>query len=160
MLLEKNDPQKKSISSNKNKLKLPEIGKFNSKLTKIAKGKKVVNTLTGKEPKFSSPNSSNNETENEKTSNVDKDLELTAPIPNNISVKEMVEKSSVDQRAMTVIKDILDLFTSEDDKNMRKSRKLNTRKEKYELVDKDEYEEMIRKNGELSKKKEKLKLVQ
>ena len=67
-----------------------------------------------------------------------------------LSLKEMVEQASVEQRALSLIDDTLYLFNN----NITGK---NTGSEKYELINKDEFEQIKNNNEKLKKQKNELK---
>ena len=67
-----------------------------------------------------------------------------------LSLKEMVEQASVEQRALSMIDDTLYLFNN----NITGK---NTGIEKYELINKDEFEQLKTNNEKLKKQKNELK---
>lgn len=68
-----------------------------------------------------------------------------------LNVKEMVEKASVDQRAISMISDTLELFNN-------KNQNDNDAHEKYELIDKQEFESLVSNHKKFSKLRVELKL--
>ena len=139
-----NNNNNKNPLRNKLKLNQSQIKTQSNKLPALKNQttNRLANTLIGKPDRKISLDESEKENDNPQAFNhmgVQK-----------LSLKEMVEQASVEQRALSMIEDTLYLFNN----NITGK---NTGTEKYELINKDEFEQIKNNNEKLRKQENELK---